>query len=182
MTRENVPSIAIAEMATMWKQGQQVDLIDVRTAVEFAEVHALGARNMPLDRLDPASFAGDGQRPVYLICKSGSRARQACQKLMDAGVRNAMCVEGGIDAWLAAGLPVERQEGVLSLERQVRIVAGLLVLIGVILGAWLSSWFYLLSAFVGAGLVFAGVTNFCGMALLLAKLPWNRYQPITCSR
>ena len=111
--------------------------------------------------------------PVYLICRSGSRGKQACEKLLSAGYENVVNVEGGTLAWEKAGLPVRRGKKVISLERQVRIAAGSLVLLGSLLGL-LSPWFFALPAFVGAGLVFSGVTDTCGMGLLLAKMPWNR--------
>jgi rhodanese-related sulfurtransferase len=162
------------------------DLIDVRTSGEFAAVHAEGARNVPLDRLDPAAvMAGrkgattDGGvsttvGPIYLICKSGKRATMAAEKFVAAGFDNVAVITGGTDAWVAAGLPVVRGKGVISLERQVRIAAGLLVLIGVVLGLTVNVWFIGLSAFVGAGLTFAGVTDTCGMAMILARMPWNK--------
>lgn len=172
----NTPTmISPTQAAQAIGNGQSGRLIDVRTAIEFAGVHAVGARNIPLDRLDPAALAGEagGDQPLYVMCKSGSRAAKACRQLIDGGVSNVLVVEGGVDAWVRDGLPVERRE-VMSLERQVRIGAGLLVLIGVALGIWLNPWWLAIAAFVGAGLVFAGVTNFCGMALLLARAPWNQ--------
>ena len=174
----SIASIRADELGGRLRQGEALTLIDVRTPIEFAEVHASGAVNLPLDRLD----AGEVQRrrgaspdqPVYLLCKSGARAMKAYEQLSAAGVNHLVHVEGGTDAWVRAGLPVQRESGVVSLERQVRIVAGALVLIGVVLGVTVHPGFYGLSAFVGAGLVFAGVTNFCGMGMLLARAPWNR--------
>lgn len=114
-------------------------------------------------------------RPVYLICRTGRRAAKAAEKLAAEGFDQGVVVEGGIAAWIAAGLPVERGEAkVISLERQVRIAAGVLVLAGVVLGHFVHPAFIGLSAFVGAGLVFAGISDWCGMALLLAKFPWNK--------
>lgn len=154
-----------------------VELIDVRTPVEYREVHATPARNVPLDTLDPEALMGgrngNAAEPLYVICKSGGRSTQACQKLIAAGHDNIVNVEGGTDAWVDAGLPVERGKKAMSLERQVRIAAGTLVLIGVAL-SFFYPYFLGLSAFVGAGLVFAGVTNTCGMGMLLAKMPWNQ--------
>jgi rhodanese-related sulfurtransferase len=146
-------------------------LIDVRTPMEYRGVHADGVELMPLDRFDAEALPKD--EPVYLICKSGSRSRQAAQKLAAAGGRPVV-VEGGTDAWVAAGLPHTVGQAGMSLERQVRIAAGSLVLIGVVLGFVLHPAFFGLSGFVGAGLVFAGVTDTCGMGLMLAKMPWNR--------
>ena len=154
-----------------------IDLIDVRTPGEFAAVHAAGARLMPLDRLDPAAVAalrtGAAGKPIYLICKSGKRAGMAAEKFAAAGIEAAV-IEGGTDAWVAAGLPVVRGRGVISLERQVRIAAGLLVVAGAALGMTVNVWFVALSGLVGAGLVFAGVTDTCGLAMVLGRMPWNR--------
>lgn len=164
------------EVARQLNDSDGCTLIDVRTSVEFAAVHIRGARNIPLDRLDPAALPfSRNSRGIYLICQSGSRAAKAYDTLRAAGYDQAAVVEGGINAWVRDGLPVERRE-ILSLERQVRIGAGLLVLIGVALGIWVNPWLLAIAAFAGAGLVFAGVTNFCGLAMLLAKAPWNRFE------
>ena len=157
--------------------GKSVDLIDVRTPAEFREVHVSFARNLPLDQLDAVQIASahaGASRPIYLICRSGGRGRQACEKFLAAGYSNIINGEGGTQAWEQAGLPVVRGEKTMSLERQVRIAAGSLVLIGAILGWFVHPAFIGLSAFVGAGLVFAGITDTCGMGMLLAKMPWNQ--------
>ncbi len=160
----------------------RLPLVDVRTPVEFAEVHVPAARNEPLDRFDPAQLFGPGglpkDQPVYILCRSGARAAKAADKMVRAGLTNGVVVTGGTLAWQEAGLPVERGTvKVISLERQVRIVAGSLVVTGVVLAQLVNPWFIGLSAFVGAGLVFAGITDFCGMGLLLARLPWNSRKP-----
>lgn len=176
----SVPSITPRELHELHNTGQTVELIDVRTPAEFREVHVPFARNVPLDRLEPSTLAAerhDTDQPLYVICRSGSRARQACEKLTAAGFTGAVSVEGGTQAWEQAGFPVVRGERTISLERQVRIAAGLLVLIGSALGAFVSPWWIALAAFVGAGLVFAGVTDTCGMGLLLARMPWNQVRP-----
>ena len=160
------------------KQGN-IRLIDVRTPLEYSEVHIEGAELMPLDKLNPDEVKGSN---CVTICRSGKRASSAAKKLEKSGCENVRVMEGGMMAWEDAGLPVERGDSVISLERQVRIAAGLLVLVGVILGTWLNPWFYALSAFVGAGLTFAGITDFCGMGLLLAKAPWNQRGAECCSK
>jgi rhodanese-related sulfurtransferase len=153
-------------------------VIDVRTPVEFAEVHVPQARNVPLAGLQPANGGWSKDRPVYLLCRSGQRAAKAAEKFAGEGFAQPVVVAGGTLAWIEAGLPVARSAvKVISLERQVRIAAGSLVLIGVVLGWLVHRDFFGLSAFVGAGLVFAGITDFCGMGLLLAKLPWNTRPP-----
>lgn len=150
-------------------------LLDVRTPVEFAEIHVPQARNVPLDQLQPGTLQLLKDQPVYLLCRSGQRAAKAAEKFAKAGFLQPVVVTGGTLAWIDANLPVIRgQSKVISLERQVRIAAGALVLTGVLLGWFVHRGFYGVAAFVGAGLVFAGVTDFCGMGLLLAKLPWNR--------
>jgi rhodanese-related sulfurtransferase len=111
---------------------------------------------------------------LYVICRSGNRSSKACQKFIDAGYTNVVNVEGGTSAWDAAGLPVVRGKKAMSLERQVRIAAGFLVLLGTVLGFLLHPYFLAVPAFVGAGLMFAGITDTCGMGMLLAKMPWNR--------
>ncbi|MCA9019037.1 MAG: rhodanese-like domain-containing protein [Planctomycetaceae bacterium] len=159
-------------------QDKKVHLIDVRTPAEFREIHASNAVNIPLDQLAAEQVKnlvnGNGADPVYLICQSGNRSSKACQKLIEAGFANVVSVEGGTKAWEAEGLPVNRGKKAISLERQVRIAAGFLVLTGAMLGMFVNPWFSGLSAFVGAGLMFAGITDTCGMAMLLAKMPWNR--------
>jgi len=151
-----------------------LSVLDVRTPLEFAEVHVPQAHNIPLDQFDPANFR-DSRQPIYLLCKGGGRATKAAEKFAKAGIDNTVVIEGGTQAWIEAGLPVERSAvKVISLERQVRIAAGSLVLTGLLL-AWLVHPYFLgLSGFVGAGLVFAGITDWCGMGLLLAKMPWNK--------
>ncbi len=155
--------------------GQQSDLniIDVRTPVEFAEMHVPQARSEPLDGFNAGAVAKD--KPVYLLCRSGQRATKAAEQLAAVGHSAALVVEGGTLAWIEAGLPVNRSAvKVISLERQVRIAAGSLVLTGVLLGTFLNPVFYGLSGFIGAGLIFAGITDWCGMGLLIAKAPWNQ--------
>ncbi len=150
-------------------------LIDVRTPVEFQEVHAPAARNVPLSALDPAEVARSRPPgPLFVICRSGSRGRQACERLLAAGVAEVINVEGGTLAWADAGLPVVRGRPMMSLERQVRIAAGLISFVGAVLAMTVSPWFAGIPAFIGAGLVFAGVTDTCGMGLMLAQMPWNR--------
>ena len=181
----SVSTISPARFAEICRQGNTVELIDVRTPVEYREVHVDIAKNIPLDQLDAAAFlkarkgaAGD---PLYVVCKSGGRGQQACEKFIKAGFENVVNIEGGTTACAAAGLPVVRGKKAMSLERQVRIAAGSLVLLGVI-GTFLHPYAIGLSAFVGAGLVFAGVTDTCGMGMILARMPWNQCKTdaVTC--
>ena len=171
-------SISASALAELHNQGKTIDLIDVRTPAEFQEVHLEIARNVPLDQLDPAALmhARDGSagEPLYMICRSGSRSQQACKEFSRAGFPSVVYVEGGTAACIDAGLPVVRGKKVVSLERQVRIAAGSLVLLGAALGWLVHPAFVGLSAFIGAGLVFSGVTDTCGMGMFLARMPWNR--------
>lgn len=166
------------DLAELCKNGQKIDLIDVRTPVEFREIHVEFARNVPLDQLDAAKVMqarnGSASEPLYVICRSGSRGRQACELFSKAGFSNVFNIEGGTMACVEVGLPVVRGKTAISLERQVRIAAGSLVLLGAALGWFVHPAFIGLSAFVGAGLVFAGITDTCGMGMLLARMPWNQ--------
>lgn len=179
----SVNTISPQELNKLLESGN-CDLIDVRTPAEYEEVHATKAVNKPLDRLAPKEVMdarnGSADKPLYVICKSGNRAGKACEKFVAAGYENVVNVAGGTDAWASAGLPVVRGKKTISLERQVRIAAGFLVLVGALLGIFVHPYFAGLSAFVGAGLMFAGITDTCGMAMLLAKMPWN--QGASCSR
>ena len=173
-----VQTITPRQLAELCSAGKKPELIDVRTPVEFREVHVDIARNVPLDRLDPAGLmqarSGSNDEPLYIVCRSGSRGQQACEKFAKAGYSNVVNVEGGTLACIDAGLPVVRGKKMMSLERQVRIAAGSIVLTGAILAWFVDPAFVGLSAFVGAGLVFAGITDTCGMGMALARMPWNR--------
>jgi rhodanese-related sulfurtransferase len=173
-----VATISPRQLAESYQAGRKLDLVDVRTPVEFQEVHVESARNVPLDRLDPSALMqthhGDAAEPLYILCRSGSRGRQACEKFLQAGYTNVFNVEGGTLACIDAGLPVVRGKRAISLERQVRISAGSLVLLGALLGWFVHPAFFLLPAFVGAGLVYSGLTDTCGMGTILARMPWNQ--------
>jgi rhodanese-related sulfurtransferase len=150
-------------------------LLDVRTPSEFSARRALGARNIPLDVLETFTGSLPMNAPILLLCEKGGRAAVAATKLREHGFENVHVVEGGTETWAASGLPVEGTgRKIISIERQVRIGAGSLVLLGVILSLSVSHAFLILSGFVGAGLVFAGISDWCGMGLLLAKAPWNK--------
>lgn len=153
---------------------RECQLVDVREFSEYEAERVAGATLAPLSRLEENAAQIARDRPVYLMCRSGKRAGQAAERLARLGYGDLRVIDGGLQAWAAAGLPVERGAGrVWSLERQVRFVAGLLVLAGVLLSL-VSPWFILLSGFVGAGLMFSAVTDTCGMGMMLARMPWNR--------
>lgn len=160
-------------------------LLDVRTAVEYRAVHAEGARNIPIDQLDPDLLKGEGcnlNDPIYVICKAGSRGKKAHAKLVDAGFTHVWNVEGGTDAWCAENLPVVRGKAGVSLMRQVQMIAGSMVAIGSAMALFVDPSFAFLSGFVGCGLLFAGISNCCPMATLLGRAPWNQVQAISCTR
>ena len=189
-----VSTISPQQLAELLTSDKPIRLIDVRTPAEFGEVHVTNAHNLPLDRLDAAAVTAEasGDEPIYFICKSGGRSGKACEKLIAAGFTNVISVAGGTTACETAGLPVVRGRKAMSLERQVRIAAGALVFGGVLLAAFadnadndmLEKIGLGIAGFVGAGLVFAGVTDTCGMAMLIARMPWNQVSgPATsCSR
>ena len=159
------------------RAGQSITLIDVRTPVEYRAAHVAGACSVPLDRFDADAFVRDRQPasgPLYVICQSGARGRKACEALTAAGHDEAVNVEGGTDACEMAGLPIVRGKAVITLERQVRMAAGAIVLIGTLLGAFVHPLMLIIPAFVGAGLLFAGVTDSCAMGMILSRMPWNR--------
>ncbi|MDR3458546.1 MAG: rhodanese-like domain-containing protein [Verrucomicrobiae bacterium] len=168
-------SIAPIELQKILAAQPATPVIDVRTPVEFAEVHVPSAQSVPLDELKPDALALPKDQPVYLLCRSGQRATKAAEKLAQAGFAQPVVVTGGTLAWIGANLPVTRGAAkVISLERQVRIAAGAIVFTGVLLARFVDPRFIWLSGFVGAGLMFAGITDYCGMGLLLAKMPWNK--------
>lgn len=149
-------------------------LIDIRAADEHARVRIAAARHVGMERLSGAAPL-DAAAGVIFHCQSGNRTRANAQALRACVSGQAYVLEGGLDAWKRAGLPVVTDASQpIPLPRQVQIVAGALVLSGAVLGAFVSPWFHVLSGAVGAGLVFAGVSGFCGMARLLVRMPWNR--------
>jgi rhodanese-related sulfurtransferase len=169
-------TITPAEAARLIRE-QGALLVDVREPDEHARARIPGATNLPLSRLHEAELAVQEGKPVLFHCRSG--ARTAANAAALAGKAGETCqafiVEGGLDAWKAAGLPVaEDRRQPLELMRQVQIAAGSLVVLGVALGAMVHPGFFALSGFVGAGLVFAGVTGTCGLARVLRMMPWNR--------
>jgi rhodanese-related sulfurtransferase len=175
-----MPVLSPAALVRLRAERPETRLIDVRTPGEFEAEHIAGAYNVPLDTLGehgPEIRAGVAE-PVVLVCRSGQRARKAEEALKAAGMTNLHVLDGGMSAWTAAGQPVRRGAPRMSLERQVRIAAGTLAAAGGVLALFVNPLFAALPAFVGSGLVFAGVTDTCAMGMLLAKLPYNR--PASC--
>ena len=184
----NFGTISPHDFAELRKVGAEIELIDVRTPVEYCEIHLDIAQSVPLHQLDPQAVMqarnGTKKTPLYVVCQTGKRGEKACEKFRKAGYSNVINVEGGTLACGYAGFPLVRGEKTVSLERQVRIAAGTLVLMGAVLGWLIHPAFIGLSAFIGAGLIFAGITNTCGMGMLLASMPWNlcSREPTTCEQ
>ncbi|MBE9057048.1 rhodanese-like domain-containing protein [Sphaerospermopsis sp. LEGE 08334] len=156
-------------------ENQQVHLIDVREMSEYAGEHIPGSQVLPLSQFAPEQVKLIPGKQVVIYCQSGNRSNKAAQKLIQSGFVDFCQLQGGITAWKQSGYPTKvNKNAPISLIRQVQIVAGSLVFMGTVLGAFVSPWFLVLSGFVGAGLVFAGVTNTCAMGMLLAKLPYNQ--------
>ncbi len=150
-------------------------LVDIREADEFARSHVKGAQSQPLSTWEKAHLSIDPDADVIFTCRSGMRTAGACDRLAARVNGDAFVLDGGLDAWAKAGLPVETNaDAPMEIMRQVQIAAGSLVLIGVMLGFIVAPAWFGLSAFVGAGLTFAGISGFCGMARLLMLAPWNR--------
>lgn len=164
-----LPTITPAEAQALLDDG--AGLIDIRDADEHRRQNIPGATNMPLTSLKPVS----GHPAVIWHCRSGMRTAANASQLAAMSASPGYMLEGGLDGWRAAGLPVATDaKAPLEIMRQVQIVAGLLILAGVILSLTVAQGFVLLSGFVGAGLLMAGVTGWCGMARLLVAMPWNR--------
>lgn len=176
-------------MSTRLKQLHEVDahtlkqaldqktvlLIDVREPGEFAGEHIPDAVLVPLSQFDPNKIPQQQEQALVLYCRTGNRSAIAAQKLLNAGFEPVTHLSNGLTAWIEAGYPtVVNRNAPISLMRQVQIVAGGLVLMGTLLGAFVAPGFLLLSGFVGAGLMFAGITDTCMLAMLLAKLPYNQ--------
>ena len=159
----------------VWLERGEALLIDVREPSEYAAEHIPEARLLPLSTFDPMRVPQEAGKKVVLHCVMGMRSAQAGQKLLDAGFTTVYNFRGGVQAWKDAGYTTTRgQRTPLSLPRQVQIISGSLVLLGTLLGVIASPWFLLLSAVMGVGLVYAGVSGTCGMATLLARLPYNQ--------
>lgn len=168
-------TISPEDAARLIEEGDAM-LVDVREPQEHARARIPGALSLPLSRLDRDDIPTRPGRPVLFHCRSGARTDAHARRLAaKVGTVEAYAVAGGIEAWKRAGLPIAEDRGQpIEMMRQVQITAGAMILAGLMLGAFVHPWFIGLSAFVGAGLVFSGVTGTCGMAHLLGLMPWNR--------
>lgn len=168
-------TITVQELNQLLQRGLDPNLlvIDVRTPAEYQASRISGTINRPLGELESYAVELQNYQQVYVHCQSGNRSQQACAKLRTLGVRQPVNVLGGLSAWEQAGFTTVRTQGTLPIIRQVMIVAGTLMLIGVLLATFVHVGWIGLSGAVGAGLLYAGVSGQCFMAMLLAKLPWN---------
>ncbi len=156
-------------------------LIDVREPVEYAEGHIVGAKLIPLGQLERRSDEIDRKMPVVVMCRSGKRGGEAMKKLQALGITNVRNLEGGVLAWKGDGHPTEKsRNGTLPLMQQVQLTIGLGVLTGAILALTVHPNWVFLCAFFGAGLTMAGSTGWCGLAILMSKMPWNRVAGQSC--
>ncbi len=165
----------VKELYEKIKGGKDVHVLDVREILEYGSERIQGAISTPLSKFKESSRKIDKNRHSYIICQSGKRAVKYAKQLLENGHENISVVKGGLKSWIDAGYPIEKGESkVWSLERQVRFTAGLLVLLGVVLSFIFNPMFIILSGAIGAGLVFAAVSDTCGMAMVLARMPWNQ--------
>jgi rhodanese-related sulfurtransferase len=171
----SLPKIAPLDAKRLLDRG--AILVDIREADEHAREKVIGARHLALSKLDEAELALHDGKPVIFHCRSGARTMSNESRLARkvGGACEAFIVDGGLDAWKKAGLPVatDRRQPI-ELQRQVQLGAGSLAFLGTMLGLFVSQWFFAVPALVGAGLIVAGVTGFCGMARILMRAPWNR--------
>jgi len=176
-----ITTISATEFANQ-HMAESLHIVDVRTAAEFSTLHVQGAINAPLNEWQTNALISQLKQrgfkqgdSLYLLCQAGTRARMAAEKIAAESDLDVIVVEGGTNACVNCNLPTASLGGkTISLERQVRIAAGSLVLTGVVIGALVNPAWFGLSGFVGAGLIFAGITDTCAMGLLLARMPWNK--------
>ena len=176
-----IPMVTPEQLHAEQLAGKTPALVDVRTAAEYRAGHIPGAQLITGEELSPATIENRLGRPapgrdetLYITCHAGPRAARAAERLRQSGLTNIALIEGGTQRWEQAGLPLRRCGSAISLERQVQIAIGSLLILKVVLGYGVHELFFAAAAFIGAGLIFAGVSRWCGMAELIARLPWNR--------
>lgn len=178
-TKTMTTSITPDQLETLLARG--CSLVDVREPVEFSECKIPGARSIPLGQIEKRHSEIDATLPIVVMCQGGKRGAMAMEKLHSLGLSEVKNLEGGILAWKAAGLPVESgARKCLPLMQQVQVIIGVGVLTGVVLSKFVHADFIYLSAFFGAGLVFAGLSGWCGLAILMSKMPWNHVGDSSC--
>ncbi len=163
-----------ASEVSRWLGAGRAVLVDVREPDEHARERIEGAKLVPLGKLTAGAVSDFGAARLVVHCKSGRRSEEAVNRLAAWGVE-AVSMRGGIEAWKSAGLPVVRGPGApIPIMRQVQIVVGALLVVGTALAWWVSAWFLLVPALLGVGLMFAGISGFCGLAAVVGAMPWNR--------
>ena len=174
-------TISPQQLHEVKRRGQYAPVLDVRSVAEYRGGHIPGAQLIPIDSLSADALARAFKRPslgreetLYIACHAGPRALQAAERLHQAGFHNVSLIEGGTRHWEQLGLPLKRCGAALSLERQVQIIIGSLLVLKVLLGFSVHELFFALTAMLGIGLIVAGTTRWCGMAKLIAQMPWNR--------
>ncbi len=158
-----------------WIESDEVFILDVREPFEHQAINIHQSQNVPLSTVSAQSIPDVQDRKLILHCKMGSRSQQAARKLAEAGI-DCYCLEGGIDAWKAAGLPTGGTgKAILDVQRQVFIIVGIMILAGSVLAMVTGNvWWVLLAALPGAGLINAGVSGFCPLAKVVGMMPWNK--------
>ena len=176
-----IKQATVHEINDLLDSGGECQVIDVREFSEFNSERIADAQLMPLSNFEKHADEIDHSKPIYIMCRSGNRAKQAAEKLINRGFTDIHVIEGGMTAWAGARLPVIKGESkVWSLERQVRFAAGSFVLTGIVLGTFITPYLYFLSGVIGAGLMFSAATDTCAMGMVLAHMPWNK-APAGCS-
>ena len=171
---QSVKTVGAEAAKILLDRGEAV-LIDIRESDEFAREHIPGAHHVPLSGFDAADFPGEREKIAIFHCASGARTAEAAPRILASGFASVCRLDQGLAGWKEAGLEtVINRKMPISMQRQVQITAGLMVLLGVVLGFAVSPWLFLISGFVGAGLTFAGLSGTCAMARLLGLMPWNR--------
>lgn len=169
-----VQKISPKDAKAMLDQGKAL-LFDIREADEYAREHIPEARLTPLSAFSPEEFPSDHDKIGLFHCASGNRTTQAAAQILGTGFSRVYQIDGGIAGWKKAGLAVNvNKSAPISIQRQVQLIAGSMMVISVVLAALISPWFMALGAFVGGGLMFAGASGTCAMATMLAWMPWNR--------
>jgi rhodanese-related sulfurtransferase len=164
-----------ASTLSRWLAADEALVVDVREPAEFAGGHIPGSVSVPMAKIGDMDLGALGTRKLVLVCASGRRSEMSCARVADRAPTSVHSLTGGLAAWRAEDGAIEGTgREVLPLDRQVLIGAGSVVLTGIALGSLIHPAFYALSAFAGTGLIVAGTTGFCGMALILARAPWNR--------
>ncbi len=172
---KHISTTSFKEVLDTEKNNSTVDFINVCTTAEYKEKHIEGIRSVPLDEIERHLGEFKGKKTIYIHCRSGNRSQKAAKTLEELGVEAEMVsVEGGLQSWSEAGFQTLSLTKRLPLMRQVMLVAGVLVLLGFVLSITAHPNFIFLSVFVGAGLVMSGLTGWCGMAVILSKMPWNK--------